>query len=649
MNFFARQAEARAQSRRLVVLFLLALLAILVAVNFVILTLVASAEAENLTFPDGAWIASHPGSVVFGSLLVLAVVGLSSLYKSAVLRAGGGVVARSLGGTRLERDARDPLRRRLHNVVEEMAIASGVPMPEVYVLEHEPGINAFAAGHTPANAAVAVTRGALERLNRAELQGVIAHEFSHILNGDMRISTRLIGLVFGLVIIALIGRTVLRFSRHSGNRKGGVAIVVLAALVVMILGYLGVFLGRLIQAAIARRREVLADSSAVQFTREPQGLKGALVKIGGFDQGSRLQDVGVEQVAHMLFAAGMKRLFATHPPLIERIKALDPSFRESEFARVNLEPQVALGSAGEHVTSETVPAVEMPLSALAQAPVAVVPDAVARAVGNPGTREVQAAQVLARSLPAELLANLEGPGRALGLLLALVLDPKPEVRERQLALVKETLGDQALTLIARADDAARSLTPIQRLPVLQTLFPALRRLPREDRARIVDGLNRLIRVDGRIEIFEYALGTLARVYLRDELQPTAAKRALRLDEVTQQLQVVFSILAWQGAPEEAAARRAFELGMHHVLPMNRPSYAPPPGWPVALDQALAGLDRLLPAAKEQLVEALVKTISHDQRLTAEEAELLRAICAAVHCPLPPLLGVASEATPPGGR
>ena len=640
MNFFARQAEARAQSRRLIVLFVLALAIIMIAVNFVILTLLASAQAENLTVPDGAWIAAHPGSVVFASLLVLAVVGLSSLYKSAALRAGGGVVARSLGGTRLERDARDPLRRRLHNVVEEMAIASGVPMPEVYVLEHEPGINAFAAGHTPANAAVAVTRGALERLNRAELQGVIAHEFSHILNGDMRISTRLIGLVFGLVIIALIGRTVLRFSRHSGNRKGGVAIVVLAALAVMVLGYLGVFLGRLIQAAIARRREVLADSSAVQFTREPQGLKGALVKIGGFDQGSHLEDVGVEQVAHMLFAAGMKRLFATHPPLIERIKALDPSFRESEFARVNLEPQVALGSAGEHVTSESLPALEMPVGALAATPVAVAPGAVAQAVGNPGTREVEVAQVLAQSLPDELLANLEGPGRALGLLLALVLDPKPDVRSRQLELVKERLGAQALTLIARAEDAARKLKPIQRLPALQTLFPALRRLPREDRVRIVEGLNRLMVVDGRIEIFEYALGTLARVYLRDELQPTAGARGLRLDEVAAELQVVFSVLAWQGAGEEAAARRAFELGLHHVLPMHRPAYAPPPAWPVALDQALSRLDRLLPAAKEQLVEALVKTISHDQRLTVEEAELLRAICAALHCPLPPLLGAA---------
>jgi Zn-dependent protease with chaperone function len=637
MNFFARQAQARRQTRHLVLLFILAVLAVVVAVNAVVLIVLASAEAEAFVIPGDAWLFSHPGSVCAVSVLVLAVVALSSLYKSMVLRGGGGVVARSLGGTKLERDARDPLRRRLHNVVEEMAIASGVPVPEVYVLEQETAINAFAAGHSPANAAVAVTRGALERLNRAELQGVIAHEFSHILNGDMRLNLSLMGWLFGLLVIALIGRTVLRHSRGSGNRKGGAALVLAAALAVMLLGYIGVFFGRLIQAAVSRQREVLADSSAVQFTREPQGLKGALVKIGGFDRGSRLDDVGVEEVAHMLFAAGMTRLFATHPPLVERIKALDPSFDESEFARVDLEPQAALAATGEAVISESLrgPGISPGVPRVGAIP--ATPDAVTQLVGNPGTPQVEAAQAVARSLPAELLANLEGPDRALGLLLALVLDPKPAVRERQAQIVRQNLGDRALALIERAEDAARRLAPMQRLPMLQELFPALRRLPREDRRRIVDGLQRLILVDGRIEIFEFALGTLARVYLRDELEPSAHARSLRLDQVVNEMQAVFSTLAAHGTSEESLARRAFEMGMHHVLPRHRPPYGPVPGWPGALDRALRCLDRLLPAAKEQLVEALVKTIGHDQRLTIEEAELLRTICAAIHCPLPPLV------------
>lgn len=639
MNFFARQAQARTQTRRLVVLFTIAVLVIVAAVNAVILTVLASAEAETLTIPGGTWMLSHPGSMVFATLLVLCVVGFSSLYKSTVLRGGGGVVARSLGGTRLDRDVQDPLRRRLHNVVEEMAIASGVPMPEVYILEQEAAINAFAAGHSPSNAAIAVTRGALERLNRAELQGVIAHEFSHIVNGDMRLNLRLMGLLFGLLVIAIIGRTVLRHSSSGGSRKGGVAVLALAAVAVMLLGYIGVFFGRLIQAAVSRQRESLADSSAVQFTREPLGLKGALVKIGGFDQGSRLHDVGVEEVAHMLFAEGMSRLFNTHPPLIERIKALDPSFKEAEFTRVNFDPQVALGTTGDVITSESLPDPAPGLERFAAGSMAATPAQVTQLVGNPGTPQIDAAQAVARSLPAELLSNLEGPGRALGLLLALVLDPKPEVRERQLQVVRQLLGDRALTLIARAEDVSRQLVPLQRLPLLQELFPALRRLPRDDRRRIVDAVHRLILVDGRIQIFEYALGTLARVYLQDELEPMARQRSLRLDQVTTELQAVFSTLAAHGASDEALARRAFEMGMHHVLPRQRPAYQPVPGWPGALDRALKCLDRLLPAAKEQLVEALVRTIALDQRLTVEEAELLRAICAAIHCPLPPLVGL----------
>ncbi|HZF26620.1 MAG TPA: M48 family metallopeptidase [Steroidobacteraceae bacterium] len=644
MNFYARQADAHRQTRLLVVLFVLAVVAILVAVNFVVLTMLAVSDSEAPGLPNSAWIGHRPGTVTLTSILVLAVVGLASLYKTMVLRSGGGVVAKSLGGDRVDRGTSDPLRRRLHNVVEEMAIASGVPMPEVYVLEHEAAINAFAAGHTASNAAIAVTRGALEHLNRSQLQGVIAHEFSHVLNGDMRISLRLMGLLFGLLVIALIGRTVLRFSsRSSGDRKGGVAVVALAAVAVMLLGYIGVFFGRLIQAAVSRRREELADASAVQFTREPEGLKGALVKIGGYDMGSKLQNVGVDEVAHMLFASGMTRLFATHPPLVERIRALDPSFKESEFSRVDSGPQLD-AAAGEHLTSESLPSLDADFGNLASGLVAAQSKTIARLVGNPGTPHVKVAQALKQSLPPELLTNLEAPGRALGMLLALVLDPKAEVRARQLTIVKERLGESALGLIAQAESAAAQLEPFQRLPLLQSLFPSLRRLTRESRLRILEGLERLIRVDGRIEIFEYALGTLARIYLQDELRPTGSTSVLKLNQVTTELQTVFSTLSEHGTTDPARARRAYEIGMHHLLPEIRPPYQPVPGWAPALDRALQCLDRLAPAGKEQLVEALVKTIALDEQLTVGESELLRVVCASIHCPLPPLMDLNPRAT-----
>jgi len=636
MNFYARQANARRQTRLLVVLFALAVIAIVAAVNFVVLTVLALSYSKHPALPYTVWMGLRPGTMVLTSVLVLAVVGLASLYKTMLLRSGGGVVAKSLGGDRVDRSTSDPLRRRLHNVVEEMAIASGVPMPEVYVLEHEGAINAFAAGHSASNAAVAVTRGALERLNRAELQGVIAHEFSHILNGDMRLSLRLMGLLFGLLVIALIGRTVLRSSsRSSSNRKGGIALIAFAAVAVMVLGYVGVFFGRLIQAAVSRQREGLADASAVQFTREPEGLKGALVKIGGFDQGSKLQSVRVDEVAHMLFAPGISRLFATHPPLIERIRALDPSFQESEFARVDSGPQIGSQIAGDQLTSESMPDLDADFGG----PVAAQPRTIAQLVGNPGTPHVRVAQALAQTLPAELLSNLEAPGRALGMLLALVLDRKEEVRSRQLEIVKANLGERALGLIEQAKTAAAQLEHFQRLPMLQTLFPSLRRLTRENRARIVDGLDRLIRVDRRIEIFEYALGTLARIYLQDELQPATSARALKIDQVTAELQTVFSTLAGHGTSDETQARRAYEIGMHHLLPEIGPPYRPIPGWAPALDGALKCIDSLAPAGKEQVVEALVKTIALDQQLTVAEAELLRAICASIHCPLPPLMNL----------
>lgn len=258
-------------------------------------------------------------------------------------------------------------------------------------------------------------------------------------------------------------------------------------------------------------------------------------------------------------------------------------------------------------------------------------------MGNPGTAAVQLAQAVARSLPDQIVTTLDSPGRALGALLALTLDPKPEMRQRQLELVGARLGEGVIAHVAALDSAVRALHPLQRLPLLGEVVPALRKEPREERRRILDCLGRLILIDGRIEIFEYCLAALARTYLYDELEPTARAGSLRLDKVGVELQTVFSTLAQQGASDEIQARRAYELGMHHLLPGHRPAYQPLAGWPRALDGALKCLDRLVPAAKEQLIEALVKTISHDGRVTVNEAELLRTICATLHCPLPPLL------------
>ena len=324
MDFFARQEAARRTTRWLLVAFLVSVALVVIAIDAVVVVLVGASEPG--ASPAAPWCCT--------SVVVLAIICGASLFKTLSLRAGGGAVARSLGGTRIERSTGDIALKRLHNVVEEMAIASGVTMPEVYVLENEDGINAFAAGNSPADAAIAVTRGAATRLKREELQGVMAHEFSHILNGDMRLNLRLLGWTFGLLAVAIVARIVLQSSPHAGgrSRKDGAGALMLAALAVMVLGYIGVFFGRLLQAAVSRHRERLADASAVQFTRNPVGLSGALLKIAGANAGSRLVTPEAEEVAHMLFAAGLPRLFATHPPLEERLKALDPAFKRQRSA-----------------------------------------------------------------------------------------------------------------------------------------------------------------------------------------------------------------------------------------------------------------------------------------------------------------------------
>src|SRR3954470_21979967 len=328
MDFYSRQEQARKQTRWLVLAFIVAMLLVAAALDLVLFAAFSFSNPEVRRFAPLQYAADHPGVALFCTLLVLGVIGVSSLFKSLQLREGGGVVARSLGGTRIARDTTDFKRKRLHNVVEEMAIASGVPMPEIYVLEQEPSINALAAGHTPANAAVVVTQGALDTLSRDELQSVVAHEFSHVLNGDMRLNIQLMGWLFGLLVVALIGRTLLRYAPRGRRVAGG---VLAAGLAVMILGYVGMFFARLLQAAVARQRERLADASSVQFTRNPGGLRGAVLEIAGLPEGSIITEADGEQAAHMFFAPGVARLLRTHPSIAERIREIDPQFNARQL------------------------------------------------------------------------------------------------------------------------------------------------------------------------------------------------------------------------------------------------------------------------------------------------------------------------------
>ncbi len=638
MDFWARQAEARQRSRWLLLVFVVAVVAVVVAVNVVVLTVFAVFDAGQPVMADAAWVGRHPRAVLVTTLAVLALIGIANLYKTMALAAGGGVVARSLGGSRVQADTVDPLQRRLVNVVAEMAIASGVPVPAVYVLEQEEGINAFAAGHTSANAAIAVTRGALQNLSRSELQGVIGHEFSHILNGDMRLNIRLMGMLFGLLVIAVAGRTVSWYApRRVGNRRaGGAGLIVVAGIAVMALGYVGVFFGRLIQAAVSRQREFLADASSVQFTREATGLRNALVKIGSV-QGSRIRHPDAEEVAHMLFAPGMTRWFATHPPLVERIRALDPAFDPAGSANLRLEVTPQPLGVTEVVADDRLPAAFSDAGFLARDFVSLDPAMLPGRVGNPGMPKVARARALRESLPADLLAGGEGAARATALLLALVLDAAPAARASQLQKIRAGLGVSLASQVLEQARRVADLPVASRLPLLGEIVPVLRRLPASRRRSVIDCLATLCRTDGVLSVFEYTVCTLARIYIGETLEPRRRARTVQFASVPVELQVLFSTLAAQGHAQAAVARDAYARGVMRLGLARPPPFTPLPGWAGALDRALRCLDGLPDADKARVVEALAATVVHDGKVSVAEGELLRAICAALHCPLPPLV------------
>lgn len=646
MNFFAQQELARRQTRRMLVLFTIAVIAIIAAVDAVVVLAFGLGGDEH---GGRHWPGS--GVLVATSLCVLTVIGLATLYRVASLRGGGSAVAIGLGATPVPTDSTQFAYRRLRNIVEEIAIASGVPMPEVFVLEEEAAINAFASGYTPADAAITVTRGCLDKLTRDELQGVIAHEFSHVLNGDMRLNIRLVGIAFGILVIAIVGR---KIAENIGGRSRDAAAIAVVGIALVIVGYVGVFFARLIKASISRQREYLADASAVQFTRQSDGIAGALKKIGGLAEGSKLVSADGEEVAHMLFGDGMgySRLFATHPALVDRIKRLQPRFDASEFAEIAADwtqpRRVGDSDDAEASLGGFAPArprrhgspneVSAPLPAAA-ARIAITPGQVAGQVGQPDTADFIAAAAIHMTIPPDLAKAAASHESATALVLALVLAHDGIVLERQRDLIQRYYDVGTRTRVDELATRAANLHPMQRLPLASLAFPALRRRPRPQLEIFIIVLRQLIDADGRVSLDEYCLARLVGIQVIDALNPaqTRVMGRLKLGELDSDIRDVFSIVARHGHDDDAQARRAYALGLHEALPDARPDFAPPADWARTLDRALPRLDRLTSAGKECVVRGLTLAISADGLVSVAEAELLRTICASLHCPLPPLL------------
>ena len=635
MDFFARQEVSRRTSRVLVGVFLLAFVLVALATTIVVAAALRLYTENNSLFLGteswSQWLDANGGLVIGVAVASFSLMVVASAFRAAQLSRGGGHVARSLGGTRVTGDGNDALERRLVNVVEEIALAAGLPVPEIYVLEQESAINAFAAGRTGADAAVAVTRGALERLTRSELQGVIAHEFSHILNGDMRLNQQLIGLSFGILVLSLIGRWLLRsmrFARVSRgrNKGGGVAAAVVIAIALIIIGGIGVMISRFIKAAVSRQRERLADASAVQFTREPEGLAGALKKIGGYS--ARIESVDTEEVAHMLFegrSSAFSGWFATHPPLLERIRALEPGFDPRDLP-TSVEPLPIPTELAERG---------------AVAGLASASSANASPLDRAGEIAAPAGRALHEAIPDELRHAARSREGSLLLIVALALSSEAATRRKQLTFVEQQLGaarsDICKRLLGELDRAPSEL----RFPVLELTLPALRQRPHAELAYLAELATRVQALEPTPSLFDFVLLRLVKAYLRGVpgVEP-APRRAGRALDAREAVRVLLTTVAAFGNEQASAARAAYAAGIASVgwtVEAGAPTFEPPAAQRdlERLDSALAALATIRPREKQRVLRGVLAAIRADAVTAIEERELFRVIGVALDCPLPP--------------
>jgi len=674
MDFFAAEARAKKRTGRLLILFSLALGGTIAGGYFASVFILGAAggygggavrtarlhraysystNGDTSGAQPPLWQPQLFAEVALGTL---AVVGLASLYKWSIMRLGGAAVAESVGGRRVDPHTTDLAERRLLNVVEEMSIAAGIPVPAVYLLGDEVGINAFAAGLTTSDAVVTVTQGALQRLTRDELQGVIGHEFSHILNGDMRTNMRLTALIFGILVLGLAGRAILwtmRYQRWGSSRDnksgGGVILVGAIGLALLALGYIGYFFGRLIQAAVSRQREFLADASSVQFTRNPEGLSHALSKIGGLAIGSSLSTHRAAEIGHVFFAQASPSFFgglwATHPPLTARILAIDPRF-DGKFIEP---PEVVDVATQSFVQAGLVPsAASGPLSAFAPPEAGPAPGAASK--GSPEAFIARAgmltpasiahAQDLLDQLPDRLRQATRSAHDAPLLVFGLVLDDTdPAVRARQRQTVASRAGADAVHTLDELEPSLRGLAPEHKLPLLQLALPALKALPPTTHAAFDATLDELIRADGRVSIFEFALQKLIRRATSMSRAPGAAViQIYSFQAVADEISAVLSAFAHASSDDERAVAAAFAAGAAQLRLLDgRLSLLPLEASDVSrLDAALDKLATASGPIKQRLLTAAAHVAAADGVFLVPEMELLRAVAATLDVPLPPL-------------
>ena len=657
MNFFEHQQEARRNTRIMVVLYVIAVISVVLAVDAVFAS-VWMVNADEPAAAGGAqrglvaaYRAVPAGIHIISMLGTLAVILGASIVQTAKLREGGEAIAAMVGARRVDPATRDPLERRLLNVVEEMAIAAGTRVPKVFVMDKESGINAFAAGYDVSNTVVAVTRGTLETLNRDELQGVIGHEFSHILNGDMSLNIKMIGVLAGIVFISSIGGFTMRATSEGGDGKAAMALF-LIGLALFIVGYVGLFFARLIKSSVSRQREFLADASSVQFTRNPDGIAGALDQIRASGRNTLIANRYAEEVSHMFFGQSVNiwldSLFATHPPIEERIQRVNPHFQPSGYR--TRRPAVVVATPGEDTAPGAIAgfAGEAVQTAASKSPGLRANDKgyawgrssteSAALVGTMDAGNVDIAKRLLAELPAGLRERMQNADGACATVIALLLAPKDSVMEEQLAAAR-TAG--AARLADAAGAVARDLRDLGsafHLPVIDLALPAIKLAPEETRSEVLKALEAVIYADRRVSLHEFVVLTL----MRSQLAPRSKSNAPKFKSVAElrpEALLLLSLVAWAGCRPGPEGERDFEAAFRAgAKEMNLDAAQPVARDAMKLEGAGAALRKLrdlAPLAKAPVVKGLFAAVCADGTIRVIEAELMRMVGAVLDCPLPP--------------
>ena len=637
MNFFESQDIARRNTGRLIFLFALAVISLVVITNVLVMVLFGLLSVNSVTVMEPS--ARFDWQIfLLVSLGVVAVILLGSLYKLMALAGGGARVAEMLGGRLLLPETQDFQERQLLNVVEEMALASGTPVPPVYLLE-ESGINAFAAGYSPGDAVIGVTRGAINALNRDELQGVIAHEFSHILHGDMRINIRLIAILHGILVLGILGYHLMRGGTYSRRSKDSGGIVMLG-LGLMVVGYVGTFFGNLIKAAVSRQREFLADASAVQYTRNPHGIAGALMRIATHDRRSYLDNPNSMEISHALFEEGalsrLRGLYATHPPLEQRITAILPNW-DGEYDLERNEGEER--SDAEQVASEGRKSQQERAEALLTGMVGVLAaDSIIDQIGQPGVNQLELAREILAEMPENLLTAAHEPSSARALVYLMVIETDVEMRNSQLEFL-EASADQGIAAELRRLLSEHDSVPEQyRLSLLLIALHSLRQLSQSQYEKFRDNLNYLVKMDSRISLFEWALlkivgNTLGPVFERTSPKPIGRKD---ISNCVSALDVLLSLLCYSDRSSQLEPALAFEQAQQKLPQLKLTMQEKKSLGFAVLEQALDQLAELKPLQKPAVLKACIACIMADETAASIELELLRAIGATLDCPIPPL-------------